>query len=496
MLFNIDNWSIRIKVLIPTIMALSIISILYIFVFTNLFIQVKDDAFSDHIILLKLEHNMNKITRNFMGDNTEQLTLLSHSANDYYQRVLSIDGLEEEEELEVAAKIHTIIKNYTTKYPEILSLNANRYPEKYSSLKMELLSLEKQLFITIEEALEIVTEEANEDLEALLNYEVISAVVFFTIILLFVINGLNLILHPLEKLRKKIDTFRHEYHVNEHIRHNSNDEIKLLIQSSKAMKEDIQAKQQLLESALVEAEKASIAKTEFLANISHELRTPMLGILGFAELGITKLDIVDKTKLLKYFNRIHTSGKRLLLLLNNLLDLSKLEAGQVQFEYAEHSINDVINDVIIELGSLIKTNQLQAVITADKDDYIAEFDLQRIHQVLYNLISNAIKFSPEQGTITIIIIEEKMLNKGESTSSIKVIVKDQGIGIPNEELESIFDKFSQSTATNTGAGGTGLGLSICKDICYYHNAPIWAENATLPNTGARFIFSLPKIRKQ
>jgi len=258
------------------------------------------------------------------------------------------------------------------------------------------------------------------------------------------------------------------------------------------MRTDIVNNQKLLERALEKAEQANIVKTEFLANISHELRTPMLGILGFAELGITKIDTADKAKLLKYYNRIHTSGSRLLLLLNNLLDLAKLEANQVVFDIQKNDLEVVFNEVIVELTPLIENKKLKLEITNKNSGLLAEFDNHRIHQVLYNLLSNAIKFSSNQGIIKILLVEAVINNNDIEVPAIKFMITDQGMGVPETELKSIFDKFSQSSRTNTGAGGTGLGLSISMDICRYHHGKLWAENLTKPEQGAQFVLIIPK----
>jgi signal transduction histidine kinase len=218
----------------------------------------------------------------------------------------------------------------------------------------------------------------------------------------------------------------------------------------------------------------------------------MLGILGFAELGINKVDSADKTKLLKYFSRIHTSGSRLLLLLNNLLDLSKLDANQMAFTIEKHSIKEVLDQVTTELIPLINSRELQINVTSENETFIAEFDNQKIHQVIYNLLSNAVKFSPDKGVISIDFNDDTIKINEIEVPAIKISIADQGIGIPEEELTTIFNKFSQSTRTNTGAGGTGLGLSISKDICKYHHGKLWAENLLKPEQGAKLSLVLPK----
>jgi len=229
------------------------------------------------------------------------------------------------------------------------------------------------------------------------------------------------------------------------------------------------------------ADQANQAKSEFLANISHELRTPMQAVLGFSKLGLDRLESINKEKTKQYFAEIHTSGQRLLNMLNNLLDLSRLEAGMVAYRFRRRKLSNVLLDVLDELDPLIKEKKVVIKFeNLDAPDF-ASFDKEKIMQVIRNLLANAIKFSTPGASITTVVLP----NNG----SIVVSVKDRGPGIPENELESIFDKFVQSSKTKTGAGGTGLGLAICHEIIKAHGGNIWAENNT--GDGATFSFTLP-----
>jgi PAS domain S-box-containing protein len=231
-----------------------------------------------------------------------------------------------------------------------------------------------------------------------------------------------------------------------------------------------------------EAEAANLAKSTFLANMSHELRTPMHGILSFSKMGIKKIDSADQEKLHKYFTNIQISGDRLLVLLNDLLDLSKIEAGKMELNMEQGDLADVFSSCSSEQEQ--RMNDLLLKIQLIKPEYPVTglFDAARIKQVIANLLSNAIKFSPEGGTLTATLSKN---DKQELCFSLL----DNGVGIPGNELKTVFNPFIQSSKTKTGAGGTGLGLAICKEIIEEHGGKIWAEKK--PEGGALFQFVIP-----
>ena len=243
-----------------------------------------------------------------------------------------------------------------------------------------------------------------------------------------------------------------------------------------------------------EAEFANRAKSEFLSNISHELRTPMHQILSYSKFGVDKVDKVKKERLLHYFSKIGIIGKNLLSLLNDLLDLSKLESGKMDYDMQNHDLKKVIKDVANEFTLLLSEKELSLNII--EKDIAAEItcDKYKIGQVMRNFLSNAIKFTPTGKMISILLepgelINEQSISKLKKVPAACITVKDQGIGIPEDELKSIFNKFIQSSKTKTNAGGTGLGLSICQKIIKDHHGKIWAENN--PEAGSTFSFLLP-----
>ncbi|WP_374353926.1 PAS domain S-box protein [Chitinimonas sp.] len=229
------------------------------------------------------------------------------------------------------------------------------------------------------------------------------------------------------------------------------------------------------------AEAASRAKSEFLANMSHELRTPMHAVLSFAELGERKAE-TEPAKVAHYFGRIRSSGQRLLQILNDLLDLSKLEAGKMRYDFRPLQLASTVREVADEFAPLARQQQLRLHVDIGTPAPDVCADALRIGQVVRNLVSNAIKFSPPDGEVWV-----RIHISGDDW--VELVVEDQGVGIPESELSAIFDKFTQSSKTKTGAGGTGLGLAISREIVEAHRGRILAENR--PEGGARFFVALP-----
>jgi PAS domain S-box-containing protein len=236
------------------------------------------------------------------------------------------------------------------------------------------------------------------------------------------------------------------------------------------------------------AEAANQAKSMFLANMSHELRTPMHAILSFSNLGLKK---TNDPKLARYFQNIRSSSIRLTGLLNDLLDLSKLDIGKMEVEFIEQDLLILIHQAEVELTSLLKDKSISINLNTS-ESVNCMVDHKLMLQVIINLLSNAIKFSPE---FSVIDIDVQKLDypfvKGQK-GIVRLSVIDQGVGIPEDEIESIFDKFVQSTKTMTDAGGTGLGLAITKEIIKLHHGKIYAESPPAGrDKGTAVMFEVP-----
>lgn len=220
-------------------------------------------------------------------------------------------------------------------------------------------------------------------------------------------------------------------------------------------------------------------KSDFIANMSHELRSPLTVIRG----GIDYLNrTIQGEDNRNYLLIIDKNLARLIRLVSDLFDFTKLEAKKMEWSFERENLTVLIQEVV-EIISPLAVDKKIAVTFENPGDVMAEFDLERIEQVLVNLIENAIKFSDPKTTIHINICEDQ--------ESVTVSVKDHGIGIAEKNLVTIFDKFSTVPSSSDGkVEGTGLGLAICKAIIEAHGGRIWAESAK--GVSSTFVFTLPK----
>jgi len=231
-----------------------------------------------------------------------------------------------------------------------------------------------------------------------------------------------------------------------------------------------------------EAEQASRAKSTFLANISHELRTPLHGILSYARFGVNRVGRVEDEKLVEYFERIESSGNGLLVLFDDLLDLSRLEAGRMACHPEVQRLAPAVLSVVDEFRGRCLEDGIELVVDIPDPSCLAAIDPIRFKQVIRNLLSNALRYAPDSSTLWV-----RQSCHGETLS---IEVEDEGPGIPEAELDQIFEKFVQSSATESGAGGTGLGLTISRQLMVLQNGTIRAENRD--EGGARFVAQVPR----
>jgi len=238
-----------------------------------------------------------------------------------------------------------------------------------------------------------------------------------------------------------------------------------------------------LEEALEAAQAASIAKSEFLSRMSHEIRTPMNAIIGMLNIGQNS----DEVKRKDYcFNRAESAAKHLLNLINDILDMSKIEADKLELSYTVFDFEQTLKNITNIINVRAEEKELDFVVNigADVPAFINS-DETRLSQVITNLLSNAVKFTPNKGTITLNI---DMLGTAHGDVELKMEVIDTGIGISEEQQAKLFTSFSQADASiSRKFGGTGLGLAISKRIVQLMGGNIWIESAL--GKGSKFVFT-------
>lgn len=252
----------------------------------------------------------------------------------------------------------------------------------------------------------------------------------------------------------------------------------------KALQSSIVDKTQAVNTIKEQNEKileADKAKNEFIANISHELRTPLNAIIGFSEVLGSKIFGELNDKQAEYINDIYTSGVHLLGMINEILDISKLESNAMKINYTEFHIDTAIGEVLSVMKPLADKKSINIKFD-NKVTNMVKLDYQKTQQIFYNLVSNAIKFTPKNGEINI--------SSTTKDKFIELSVQDSGVGIPKSAQEKIFDKFVQleNTYTKTGSS-TGLGLTITKRFVEMMNGTIRLESEE--GKGANFIILLP-----
>ena len=230
-----------------------------------------------------------------------------------------------------------------------------------------------------------------------------------------------------------------------------------------------------------ELESASRHKSEFLANMSHELRTPLNAIIGFSQVLQQRLFGELNEKQAEYVDDILSSGNHLLSLINDVLDLSKVEAGQVELEVAPLSLRETLERGVVMIRERAARGGVATRLELDPAADVVTGDERRLSQVVFNLLSNAVKFTPEGGSVTV--------SSRRIANHVEVAVADTGVGVAAADQERIFDEFQQTDVGVQQGEGTGLGLALSKRLIELHGGRIWVESE--PGHGSRFVFALP-----
>jgi signal transduction histidine kinase len=225
-------------------------------------------------------------------------------------------------------------------------------------------------------------------------------------------------------------------------------------------------------------------KSSFLANMSHELRTPLNSILGFADVMLEELDGPLTENMSTDLGLIYKNGQHLLHLINDVLDMAKIESGKMNLNIEKFNLQEIIEEVTSITSTLASAKNLALFIEPDSDHEVEiNADKIRLRQVMINLVNNSIKFT-EKGKISIRVVREE--------SNVLISVKDTGLGIPTELLESVFQEFTQvDTTTTRKVGGTGLGLPISRRLIEMHSGRLWAESTGIEGEGSTFFVLLP-----
>ena len=243
-----------------------------------------------------------------------------------------------------------------------------------------------------------------------------------------------------------------------------------------------------LNELATELNRASRAKSEFLANMSHELRTPLNSIIGFSEVLYDETFGSINEKQRKYVNNVLTSGKHLLLLINQILDTAKVESGMMKLALSSLPMKDLLNEISMLVTDLVSKKKLQLLLEIDEDLPSIEGDELKVKEIIYNLLSNAVKFTPEGGTIGL-----RAKNTG---SGVEIVVWDTGIGIAAENIEKVFEGFFRvDTPYSRLTEGTGLGLPLSRKLAELHGGKLSVESEGL-NKGTLVRLTLPLLSRK
>ncbi|MDZ4753750.1 MAG: ATP-binding protein [Phycisphaerae bacterium] len=324
------------------------------------------------------------------------------------------------------------------------------------------------------------------------------AIIFFSVVLH------RLVLRPVRRLTEAAEKVeRGDLAIRANIR--TGDDFQRLSETFNAMLDDIlaghqrlRAMNETLDLKVTELAQANIGlyesnrlKSEFLANVSHELRTPLNSIIGFAELldEIAKEDHGADPKRLRYIGNILRSGRSLLDMINELLQMAKIEAGRVELTIAPTSISDLVEGLLTVMRPQSESRRISLIERVDEELPTIDTDAGKIQQILYNFLSNAIKFSPEGSTV---IVFAGRSVRSDGSPGLRLGVIDEGPGIPEDMQDTIFEKFRQIDASHTRQhSGTGLGLAICRELAELLGATV--SLVSKPGKGATFSVELPMV---
>jgi signal transduction histidine kinase len=258
------------------------------------------------------------------------------------------------------------------------------------------------------------------------------------------------------------------------------DQAVIAIENVRLFKELEASNQEIAEKSR-QIEVASQHKSEFLANMSHELRTPLNAVIGFSEVLTDRMFGELNEKQEEYLKDIHASGTHLLSLINDILDLSKIEAGRMELELTDFHLPTALDNALMLVRERAGRRSIALQMSVDERLGQIRADERKIRQVVLNLLSNAIKFTPEGGRIEVAAVS--------NDESVEVSVSDTGVGIAPEDQQAVFEEFRQVGTAEKKAEGTGLGLTLCRKFIELHGGRIWVKSQVA--VGSTFTFTIP-----
>ncbi|PJC50850.1 MAG: two-component sensor histidine kinase, partial [Nitrosopumilales archaeon CG_4_9_14_0_2_um_filter_34_16] len=344
---------------------------------------------------------------------------------------------------------------------------------EFNIAKQEMNISKEQFYENIDTVLQewstVISNQGSEEKTIIQVILIVDIIVFFLVLIV-----IRKSLSPLASISQALSKVK-EGTYGEKIEYTGTDEIGQLVSNFNTMSNTIKEKDD-------EAKKTDIAKDEFLAMITHELKTPLVPIQGYSDILLSEHlgKLTDKQR--ERIGIIKSSSETLLSIISDLLDAQKLDLGQLRMKIENKNINETINKAIIALKPEAESKNVEIV--SNSKDIMINHDPERISQVLTNLMKNSIiAIKPNPGIIEITV--------DDLPKEVKISIKDNGVGIPKDKQSNLFKKFYQVDATLTREkGGSGLGLAICKGIINNHHGRIWAES--VQNQGATFSFTIPK----